>query len=85
MFKRFNRTERALLLTAIAVGLLVVLVIFAAVAVQYYRSIQPTPTQSSLPAVWTATPAAAAATLRPSSTPFPTNTPVILPTRTPTP
>lgn len=84
MFKRFNRTERALLLTAIAIGLLILMVIFAAIAVQYYRSVQPTPTLNSLPAVWTATPVTAA-TLRPSSTPVPTNTPVILPTRTPAP
>lgn len=58
MLSKFNRTERALLLTAISIDLLVLLVIFAAVAVT---------------------------TLRPSSTPIPTFTPVVLPTRTPTP
>jgi hypothetical protein len=83
MLDRLNRTERALLLSALAIGLLIVLVMCATVGVQLYRSSQPTPTLKSLPAIWTATPTAQAATLRPSSTPMPTFTPVVLPTRTP--
>jgi hypothetical protein len=74
MFNRMNRTERALILTALVIATLVVCVILTSLVVQAVRNAQPTPTLRSLPAVWTATLPEATATLRPSSTPLPTRT-----------
>jgi len=83
MLNRLNRTERALILSALVIATLIVTVILAAVVVQAVRNAQPTPTLRSLPPVWTATLPAATATLRPSSTPLPTRKPAALPSPTP--
>ena len=83
MFSNLTQLERILILAALVLATLVVTVILASNVIQYIEMNQPTATLRSLPPVWTDTPPAPIATLRPSSTPLPTWTPAELPSPTP--
>jgi hypothetical protein len=82
LLSKLTQFERILILAALVLATLVVGVLLASNVVKYIDMIQPTATLRSLPPVWTATPAPIP-TLRPSSTPLPTWTPVSLSSPTP--
>ncbi len=82
MFAKTTRTERILILVALSLATLILLVIFISTLGKYIASIQPTPTQRSLPPIVSAT-AAPLPTLRPTSTLQPTWTPAVIASSTP--